>query len=156
MSAWIVARAHIDALILAGVQWHVIDPGRAEVDAFGRMLWAECLASVAYLYPDDTGDGDRPGPADFQDSDVETYRFSPVELVLEPYAALKVVACYDYQSCEHPGWESSRAHEFTAELRRRIKHELGPAAQSYPTHPLYAAAPWGVEALDALATGACP
>jgi hypothetical protein len=150
VSAWIVSKAHIDALVLAGVQWQLTDPSRTDLSEVGRMLWAECLASVAYRYPGDTGHGDRPGPAGFHDEEVAAYRFAPVELVLAPHTALKLLDCYDYQSCEHPGWVGSAAQQFTATLRERITDRLGRRDGSYRDHPLYAAAPWGVDSLAEL------
>jgi hypothetical protein len=72
VSAWIVARAHIDVLVQGLCEGeHVmhLDP-----DEVGRVLWRECLLSVAHRYPD-AGDGDHPGPLDFRDndSDVDTH-----------------------------------------------------------------------------------
>jgi hypothetical protein len=30
---------------------------------------------------------------------------------------LKAISCYEYQSCEHPGWRKSEAHAFCEALR---------------------------------------
>ena len=73
MSAWIVSRKHIDYIVAAAIQAELIS---MSPDETGRMLWRECLASVAYRYPGDTGNGDRPGPVDFKDSDVDTYTWT--------------------------------------------------------------------------------
>ena len=113
MSAWIVSKKHIDYMVTAII--------RAELwagtpDDLGCMLWAECLESVAYLYPNDTGDGDRPGPVDFHDSDVDTYTWTETP-ELTPGGIAKTLACYEYQSCEHPSWESSEARAITSKLR---------------------------------------
>jgi hypothetical protein len=112
MSAWIVSKLHIDYLVTALV--------RAELttdtpDETGRMLWRECLASVASRYPAD-GDGDRPGPVDFRDSDVDTYTWAETPQ-LSPGGLDKTLGCYMYQSCEHPGWEQSQAYALTAKLK---------------------------------------
>jgi hypothetical protein len=121
MSAWIVSRQHIDVMVDAAIRRGLVEPSQA--DEVGRMLWKENLASVAHRYPRDK-DGERPGPTDFRDADVETYTFTPLpkEIVdvwdLNPDGALRVtVDCYDYQSCEHPGWRGSAAHALCCRLR---------------------------------------
>jgi hypothetical protein len=83
-------------------------------DELGQMLWRENLLSVAYRYPDD-GDGDRPGPSDFRDADVDEYSYVPTK-PLTAAALLKTIACYEYQSCEHPGWKISEARALTTRL----------------------------------------
>ncbi len=112
MSAWIVSKEHIDYIVTALI--------RAELtsktpDETGRMLWRECLASVAWRYPADAP-GDRPGPVDFRDSDVDTYTWAETP-ELTPGGLAKTLGCYQYQSCEHPGWEGSEAYAITTKLR---------------------------------------
>ena len=34
-----------------------------------------------------------------------------------PVAVLKAISCYEYQSCEHPGWHTSEARQFCSVLR---------------------------------------
>lgn len=36
---------------------------------------------------------------------------------LAPVDILKMIECYEYQSCEHPEWETSEAHAFCQALR---------------------------------------
>jgi hypothetical protein len=158
MSAWIVSRAHIDALVLAGVQWRLItDPGPEKLSALGRMLWAENLASVAYRYPGD-GDSERPGPNDFRDADVTTYTAPTSEVLLSAAGVVKAVDCYEYQSCEHPAWPDSAAAGFAGALRTAVltcipADQLEPSRYSgqrkYP--PGYDTAPWGVDDLTEIA-----
>lgn len=130
MSAWIVSDRHIDYLVTAIVHAelapHRLDtstdpPVRVSLtpDEIGRMLWRECLESVACRYPDDK-DGDRPGPAGFRDSDVGTYTWHETP-VLTGGDLDKTVGCYQYQSCEHPGWETSQARFVTNQLREPVK-----------------------------------
>lgn len=115
MSAWIVGKLHIDYLVTAVIHAELtcMNP-----DEIGRMLWRENLASVAYRYPGDD-DGDRPGPADFGDSDVDTYTWTETPL-LEGGALGKTIGCYDYQSCEHPGYEESEAKRVIDQLRKPV------------------------------------
>lgn len=127
-----MSRRHIDYLVtavialqdrLAPFQFTDKSP-----DELGRMLWRECLASVAYRYPDDS-DGERPGPPGFRDADVGTYTYTPAP-VLTDGALAKTLGCYRYQSCEHPGWNDSEAGKLTAALYN-------------PNIPYDESAPWG-------------
>ena len=112
MSAWIVSRAQIDALVLASVQFDVpFDPdssaGRtptpAGLAAAGAALWAENHRSVNHRY-----DESEPVP---------DYSPSLPEVVLDPVAVIKLIDCYAYQSCEHPGWTTSASADFCRRLR---------------------------------------
>jgi len=137
MSAWIVSREHIDVLVTA------LEPeSQGKGDEIGRMLWRECLTSVAYRYPRDR-DGERPGPVDFRDADVTTYTWT--KRVVPGCWVYKAAACYSYQSCEHPGWESSQAKHLTDHLLRKY-HPHKDTDTSYgrpngPDNP-----PWGITA----------
>ena len=74
MSAWVVARAHIDVLVLASVQFavpfHDTDPARpvlpspAALAAAGTELWAENHRSVNYRYRERSEPPGRPPTAD--------------------------------------------------------------------------------------------
>ena len=114
MSAWIVSRDHIDLLLTAALAWQITAPG--EADQTGRMLWKENLTSVAHRYPHDR-DGARPGPTDFRDRHVDTYRFQPYPGPVDPEVVAAAAASLAYQSCEHPGWTSSTAYRWTTHLR---------------------------------------
>lgn len=116
MSAWIVSRDHLDLLLTAALAWDITPPG--EADETGRMLWKENLVSVAYRYPYDR-DGDRPGPIDFRDRHVGTYRFQPYPGPVDPEVVAAAGASLAYQSCEHPDWTSSTAYRWTNQLREQ-------------------------------------
>lgn len=137
MSAWIVSKTHIDALVTGIVRSEVVSPEEyGDETALGRELWRECLASVADRYPND-GDGDRPGWL-MRDAEVDEYEFDRV--TVEPVSLLKQVQCYQYQSCEHPGWKASNAYRWTTALRDQLER----AGYSY-TSPGYDEAPWGLD-----------
>lgn len=104
MSAWIVDRAHIDVLVQALTTEAGMAQGTA--DEIGRTLWRENLRSVAHRYPGDE-DGQRPGPLDFKDSDVDTYIYREPSVTIPEAGVVHAVQCYVYQSCEHQGWEGS-------------------------------------------------
>lgn len=153
MSAFIVSPAHIDALIQAGLragaparggftlQWRIGDDPeyhgdytaycvavqqqtreltRATADRVGAMLWNENKASVDHRYQ--------------EANEREVYDFTPSR-VTDPVTILKSLACYEYQSCEHPAWEASEAKAFCEALRDAVITML----------PGYDAAPWGIE-----------
>ncbi|HUZ55086.1 MAG TPA: hypothetical protein VMU94_21490 [Streptosporangiaceae bacterium] len=70
------------------------------------VLLAENRRSVNHRYADD----------EYQ----APYVFTEITGHLDPIAILKAISCYEYQSCEHPGWEASEARSFCEALRRRI------------------------------------
>ena len=132
MSAYIVDRETIQYLMQSGLEagfrhnkgrrmrWYhdresywLDDRNATEV---GQMLWEENIKSVAYRYRDTAHLG-LPGPADettyiyFHEDATVGYRWSPAQI-------LKAADCYEHQSCEHPGWESSSAKAFIDVLRK--------------------------------------
>src|SRR5215207_2079319 len=96
MSAYVVNRGHIDALVRVALEgpadrgpkypgdgwtFHYFytgderyDVDRVSADDIGRMLWTENVRSVAARYPKD-GPNDRPGPVDFTDAEAEAYQY---------------------------------------------------------------------------------
>jgi hypothetical protein len=136
MSAWIVSKTHIDALVQAGIEREMVRP--EEADEFGRMLWAENLASIHYRYPDTRENGEYPGPIDFTAEDVETYTYEPLEgssLTAEGVVHAAAL-CYDYQTCEHDEYTGSKAEQFANMLAKLTdREEIG--------------GPWGIDTRDA-------
>ncbi|MEU1811053.1 hypothetical protein [Micromonospora aurantiaca (nom. illeg.)] len=114
MSAWIVNRDHLDLLLTAALEWDLVTS--EHVDATGRLLWKENLASVAHRYPADR-DGSRPGPDGFRDRDVDTYHFRPYPGRVDPEVVAMAGASLIYHSCEHPGWAVSDACRWVTQLR---------------------------------------
>ena len=155
MSAYLLSRGHIRYLVEAalhlepesfqegcrreGLRSYYHGGKRREVnsataDALGLMLWTECAKSVGARYPND-GPDDLPGPVG------DGPRFGYVHQLawdahLEPVQVIKAIRCYEYQSCEHAGWEASEAKAFCAAL-------LVHAASCLPG---YEAAEWGCPA----------
>lgn len=147
MSAWIVERGHIDVLVAAGVGYQVIPV--TDAVGTGARLWRENHESVNFRYREDESTPAY-GPAPH-----------PTER-LHPVAVLKALDCYDYQSCEHDGWASSAAAEFTTLLRLAVftaepalakmirdAHYADGQKQTnaYTAHPVYDQAPWGFTTL---------
>lgn len=125
MSAWIVTKAHIDCIVQQAIVEGLVSAG--EATKVGRELWQENHDSVNYRYSES-----QPCPA---------YRFEGIEAPLDPVIVLKQVDCYDYQSCEHPGWDSSEARRLINALRDRLE------AKGADWHHLSPAAAWGIDSL---------
>jgi hypothetical protein len=118
VSAWIVDRAHIDVLVQGLAESETVTD--VDPDTLGQKLWRENLVSVAYRYPGD-GDGERPGPIDFRDADVDEYVYRRPDVKIEPEALMVAIGCYDYQSCEHPDWERSEARAWVHKLYAQLE-----------------------------------
>lgn len=153
MSAFVVGKAHIDALVAVacdgpsdrrrrypGDGWYgpsFVGPNgrnRARLEdasLIGGMLVAENVRSVAYRYPDDTRDT-LPGPVDRYYNDPAGYQYARPWRVPTAVETMSLIACLEYQSCEHPGWETSDARAFLDGLRAAI----------IPLWPGYDQAPW--------------
>ncbi len=131
MSAYVESKRHIDALVdfalfqgsehgrftyYHGAQRYELALGDGD-DETGAMLWNENVRSVRYRYPDSDGNN-LPGPVGLTPGMVDTYRFEALAQPLTPVEVLMALAGYEYQSCEHPEWATSRAHAFCGALRR--------------------------------------
>jgi len=160
MSAWIVSKKHIDLMVKAvmegtrdgALKSFLTDrflTASINPDSLGSMLVKECVDSVSYRYPGDyVSDGELPGPCHpyyvrpyvYEDP---KYRPTAVEL-------FKAVDCYDYQSCEHPGWKSSKAMQLCDEIRFVIASAVKDVDDKVKNRgkrgwewPEYDDAPWG-------------
>lgn len=162
MSAFIVGKAHIDALVTAALErwsgdigplsWYSREltdeersyayapgepwgPGAPELagslrkeatpeeaDRIGQMLMRENRLSVNHRY------------AENEVEDLYTYGRPAIAGSVDPVVILKAIACFEYQSCEHPGWEASEAYAFCQALRLRMIRHL----------PGYEEAPWEI------------
>ncbi len=167
MSAFILPTTHIDAVLTAGL-WLADDepvswfwpPIEADSDRgswisaelrrqarerrqelteatagrVGAMLLAESARSVDHRYDEE---------------EIEPpYLFTALPGTPDPVVVLKALDCYEYHSCEHPGWATSEAAAFCAALRRHAIHAL----------PGYGAAPWDIDDPNVFVragTGAC-
>lgn len=146
MSAWIVSKRHIDYMLTAGLKfdsyplgWMApVEEKPAEVhergepwgpeavaharerrqeltgESAGRvgvMLWAENYESVNHRY-------------DEREVEAELYEYKPYPGGVDPVQVLKAIDCFEYQSCEPPGWEASEARAFCEALRQRTIGKL--------------------------------
>jgi hypothetical protein len=83
------------------------------------MLMQACAASVDYRYG--------------SHEQIPFYRHT-FRLPRPAVAVLKLIDCYEYQSCERPDWHESEAYAYCDALRRRLIAQL----------PGYDAAPWAM------------
>ncbi len=133
MSAYVVSKHHIDAIVTAWVALgirHRDSRSRSEdADKVGAMLWHENLESVRYRYG--YADPDLPGAT------VEEYTWTRVRMPDGEWSVviariLKLLDCYAYQSCEHPGWAESQAAKLVGAMRQ----------EAWTLLPAYAEADW--------------
>ncbi len=170
MSAYLVDVVHIDLLVevvTRGPKGWPVGPSRPwdvplyldddlrfpanelTTDAIGRELWRENLKSINARYPDTIDDPDAiPGPAGVGPAQIEAYRFTRINPQLTAGEAAKAIHCLRYQSCEHPGWEKSRA----AEILLAVEARLVTLLPGYDTSPWEWTARTAVESAYAQAT----
>ena len=124
MSAFVLGKEHIAAMVRGawasrdfswydGAAWHTLDYQTAL--GVGRMLLDANVRSVAYRYPDERIE-DLPGPLSHEWTEpfMDWY---PTRRCPSPVSLLKLISCYEYQSCEVPGFEQSEAYRFCQALR---------------------------------------
>ncbi len=147
MSAFLVSRSHIDAIIHAArtaphctATGHIMRLGAVAVDTHpddaGRILWRENMLSVAHRYPDIAADADGLRETfGIDGAAINRYRYSQPAAPFDSVATLKALRCYEYQSCEHPEWPTSAARRFCDDLIEWCIEAL----------PGYDAAPWEID-----------
>lgn len=131
MSAFILPREHIHAMVAAGLKgrestlrWFRkplalggIDFDKdacrltyETADAVGQMLVDQNVRSIEARYQDcEDMIGDAREPY--------TFEVAAVLWPMTPVAMLKAIDCYEYQSCEDDGWHRSEAQQFCEALR---------------------------------------
>ena len=88
------------------------------------MLRGANVTSVAHRYAT-TDPRDLPGHSYTPEADTwEPYTCRRAGRALSPVALLCAIDSYEYQSCEHPGWEGSEAETYCDALRRAVIHTL--------------------------------
>ena len=112
MSACRVNEEHIRCLVTAWVRCGVeLQTVRHDGDAdkTGAMLWAENYASVSHRY------------SESEVAPVYVHRSVPLNSIADSAVRIcKLIDCYEYQSCEHPGWEASEARKWCDRLRGEV------------------------------------
>ena len=151
MSAYTVGHDHIDAMLTLALpsapeypgdgrgktRWAKFDPDTVtwqnqeyreiqpsahpdDLSEIGRMLIIENRASVSYRYNDSD---DLPGTIG-EGAANYTYRRVQDPALLVPANGFSIIGCYEYQSCEHPGWAKSEAYRFCEGLKDALIRRL--------------------------------
>lgn len=133
MSAFVVDKAHISAILRAvlplretdGPVWqhggNTYQASRLSANCIGQLLLSECVKSVQHRYPQGKPN-ELPGRVDAEW--LEPFVFERIGRVPTPVEAIKLIDCLEYQSCEHPGWETSQARVCCEALRRYLLGRL--------------------------------
>jgi hypothetical protein len=133
MSAWIVTKAHIDALVQALTVEGLVPV--SDATKTGQMLWDENYASINARYR--------------ETEKAPRYKFKGVEAPLHDAAIVRQARCYDYQTCEHAEWEGSEARRLVDALVAKLEARNG--GEDFDR--AYEAAskcrlPWGIDDLS--------
>ena len=129
MSAFLCSPKHIAALATFAEN-NGLSPSREDT---AKILCQENIASIAYRYPDTAYNVTR----HWLDLDMDEYVWQAGAQCQLPSAHVRALAeSYQYQSCEHPGWESSGARELTD----RIIAEAAATQKLCDVHT----APWSI------------
>lgn len=121
MAVYLLDKPHIDALTNAAIQYGLLTPEATadQVEAFGQVLWDQNHRCVATQWGEDA-------------PECPTYRFTLADAEFDPYAVLRLIHGYTYQSDETSGWDTSVAHQFCRDLRTLVEATL-PADHLLPT-----------------------
>lgn len=140
MSAWIVSKGHIDALVQGLVVEGLVEMSNAK--QIGQMLWDENHASINYRYS--------------EDSSAPEYEPEMIEAQLNDAILARQIACYGYQSCEHPEWETSEAYRLVSTLEGVLTLRNAPDSAPDERNWTYSYEakhgvhlPWGINSIQA-------
>lgn len=163
MSAFMVSKTHIDALITAGLRWGLphrtrgpvrwLHPELTDEDKAGAYQRGEPWGPEAVrltrertheLTRESAGRvgamllAENRASVDHRYAEEEweqPYEFEAVPGdAIDPVVVLSLIRCYEYQSCEHPEWEASEAHAFCEAL----------TVHAIAALPGYGDAPWTI------------
>lgn len=139
MSAYLVDRHHIAYLVHAMMDNHSfkswlrhranIQNDEALAVYMCNELTRENVASIEGRYPDTVGHSENmPGDTELTEPWTSSEYHSYFWHGQDPVQVAKAVACYQYQSCEHEGWQESFARKMTdalesAQWRRMPKYD---------------------------------
>jgi hypothetical protein len=143
MSAFFVGCDHINAMLTAAKElkmyvatpgtdhWHPADLATGDIwTEIGKALMVENQKSLASRYPDDWQEF-------FEGFEVEDYKFEEdnyFTVYRKLTDAIHLVRCYEYQSCEHDGWEDSWAHKFCQRLTGAAANKVPESGPCWEYH----------------------
>ena len=122
MSAFIVSKKHIDALVtfaiateygqhirVQGEEGYDVELGNhLTPDEIGQILWDENFRSVNHRY----------------DSSDKAERYTFRSLIHKPAQIIKACHCYDYQACETDDYEFTLAHRIIEAIIESAAHKV--------------------------------
>lgn len=125
MSAYVVDKVHIDVMVRAGLNVRYKPMGwyhggkhhkltYENADQVGQMLIDECVRSVGDRYGNDKVT-ELPGPNNAYW--LIPYKYEDRPMIPDAVTMLKVIGCYEYQSCECEDWQQSEAWAFCDSLK---------------------------------------
>jgi hypothetical protein len=158
MSAFMVAKTHVDALLTAGLvygrsrsplSWYFPSIDAVDETYQSGSAWgADYLRIIRERKRDLTtatanqvgavllAENRRSVNFRYREDDLEyPYEFTELDGRPDPVIVLSALACYRYQACEHPGWPASEAFAFCAALEQAAIRQL----------PGFDAAPWAID-----------
>lgn len=109
MSAYVVNDNTIRAVLGYAEAGDLRAMGVNSLDALGQILIDENRRSVNYRYNETEA--------------ADPFVYKPYKVA--PIQAAKFIICIDYQSCETPGWDRTRAHALLFRLLQNIVRKLG-------------------------------
>lgn len=140
MSAWVCSKAHIDAMVTAGIElgsemsghpsvtyrsgedWKKIDLiAHITTDEIGQMLTDTIVTGVHHRYPgDDVSKGELPGPSGGEAVwYLKPYKWERTRALADG-EIVALLAAYDYQACEHNDYTNTFGHRFVEHCRHRL------------------------------------
>lgn len=125
MSAFMCSFEHLNVLATVAIEgfgggrFPRLLPNHDDPKDVAMLLAAENAASVAARYPDHP---EMQSPDWATNHDAYPYKYPMVRPT--PVELLKLIDCYEYQSCEHDAWEHSTAHALCERLRSYAIHHL--------------------------------
>lgn len=133
MSAFVVSHAHINTMLsfanmngrtygtlsVKGQRFNLNSDG--DLQKMAEILYAQNVRSVHARYPDDDDVSTLPGVIGEVGTDIR-YRFVPKRT--PAVQQLKLLSCYDYQSCETDDYAESMAAAIVESLRTQAIHAL--------------------------------
>jgi len=152
MSAFMVSKGKIDAIFAVvacgpahsekdaqlwadSMRWAgILTKTQNPLGELGEIFIRENLASINARYPNTVGKPEHvPGPCEpYWLAPYVYHQPSRIPSVVE---ALKLIDCYEYQSCEHDGWKTSQAKRLCEKLRGNLITAL----------PGYESAKWSID-----------
>lgn len=144
MSAFVVSKAHVDALVQSLI---VNDLATFETaDDLGKNIWQENVDAFNDYYSNRYSD---------ECPDVDSYKFTGIEAPLHPALVVRQVCCYRYQCCTLDGFEGRAANQLLEQLATKLSGVSGDDPQydwqeavvksMNLVHP-----PWAIDSIEEL------